>query len=176
MDSRTACPRLSNVTATISVHTVPRLTACCDRSAAACQFVLRWHISTACRTVLYPVGYSVSETRARPAAYAARAAHSRAGHPRATPVPVETMSRRRWQCRFPTISAGQWENAARDDCFETHDPYAGKAWALIPRCGEADVARAVSFMSPFGGYRHGGVGRESGKEAIYDSSHNGGPT
>ena len=29
------------------------------------------------------------------------------------------------------------------DWFESIDPYRGEAWALVPRCGQADVARAV---------------------------------
>ncbi len=28
--------------------------------------------------------------------------------------------------------------------------------------------RAVSYMSPFGGYKHSGLGRESGQDAIYE--------
>ena len=28
--------------------------------------------------------------------------------------------------------------------------------------------RAVCFVSPFGGYKHRGLGRESGQEAIYE--------
>jgi aldehyde dehydrogenase (NAD+) len=46
--------------------------------------------------------------------------------------------------KYQVLIGGEWQNAASREFFETHDPYAGKAWALIPRCGEADVARAVA--------------------------------
>jgi len=46
--------------------------------------------------------------------------------------------------KYQVLIGGEWQNAASGEFFETHDPYAGKAWAQIPRCGEADVARAVA--------------------------------
>ncbi len=38
---------------------------------------------------------------------------------------------------------GQWVAAASGETFESHNPYTGKPWALIPRGGAADVDRAV---------------------------------
>jgi len=38
---------------------------------------------------------------------------------------------------------GQWVNAGSGEQFESHNPYTGKAWALIPRGGATDVDRAV---------------------------------
>jgi (Z)-2-((N-methylformamido)methylene)-5-hydroxybutyrolactone dehydrogenase len=46
--------------------------------------------------------------------------------------------------KYQVLIGGEWQDAASGELFETHDPYAGKPWALIPRCGEADVARAVA--------------------------------
>src|SRR5690242_10611927 len=38
---------------------------------------------------------------------------------------------------------GEWIEAAGGEYFESHNPYTGKAWAMIPRAGTADVDRAV---------------------------------
>jgi aldehyde dehydrogenase (NAD+) len=38
---------------------------------------------------------------------------------------------------------GEWTDAAAGACFESTNPYTGKAWALIPRGGREDVDRAV---------------------------------
>jgi len=46
--------------------------------------------------------------------------------------------------KYQVLIGGGWQNAASGEFFETHDPYAGKAWELIPRCGEADVGQAVA--------------------------------
>ena len=111
---------------------------------------------------------------------------------------------------------GKWQDSQSGIWFESHDPYADEAWALIPRANEEDVNqaidaaskafrsdewrgmtatargvllnrfadlieasaeklartvwintyRAVSFLSPFGGYKRSGLGRENGMEAI----------
>ena len=45
--------------------------------------------------------------------------------------------------KYQMLIGGDWQDAASGQFFETHDPYTGKAWALIPRCCEADVGRAV---------------------------------
>jgi aldehyde dehydrogenase (NAD+) len=38
---------------------------------------------------------------------------------------------------------GEWTDATAGACFESTNPYTGKAWALIPRGGREDVDRAV---------------------------------
>ena len=44
---------------------------------------------------------------------------------------------------YKTYIDGKWVNAISGETFESEDPYTGEPWALIPRCGEADVKRAV---------------------------------
>lgn len=45
---------------------------------------------------------------------------------------------------YQVLIGGEWQDAASGECFETQNPYTGASWARIPRCAEADVARAVS--------------------------------
>ena len=45
--------------------------------------------------------------------------------------------------RYQTCIGGRWVNAASGEFFETDNPYTGKPWALVPRCGADDVDRAV---------------------------------
>jgi acyl-CoA reductase-like NAD-dependent aldehyde dehydrogenase len=44
---------------------------------------------------------------------------------------------------YQMFVGGQWVDAASRDHFESHNPYTGKAWALIPRAGAEDADRAV---------------------------------
>ena len=44
--------------------------------------------------------------------------------------------------RFQQLIDGQFEDGAAS--FESIDPATGKAWALMPRVGAADVDRAVT--------------------------------
>ena len=46
--------------------------------------------------------------------------------------------------RYQMYIGGQWIDAADGDTFESHDPYSGKAWALIPRAKKADADKAVA--------------------------------
>jgi len=41
----------------------------------------------------------------------------------------------------------EWQTSSSGAYFETHNPYAREPWALIPRCTEADAARAVEATS-----------------------------
>ena len=45
--------------------------------------------------------------------------------------------------KYQTHIGGRFVDAASGEFFETQNPYTGKAWALIPRCGAEDVDRAV---------------------------------
>ena len=45
--------------------------------------------------------------------------------------------------QYKMFIGGEWTDAASGACFESHNPYTGKAWALIPRAGPEDVDRAV---------------------------------
>lgn len=42
---------------------------------------------------------------------------------------------------------GKWQDSQSGDWFESHDPYADEAWALIPRASQEDVNRAVDAAS-----------------------------
>ncbi len=44
---------------------------------------------------------------------------------------------------YKTFIGGEWVTAESGGTFESEDPYTGEPWALIPRCGAADVDRAV---------------------------------
>ena len=46
--------------------------------------------------------------------------------------------------RYRMHVGGQWVDADSGGHFESDDPFTGKAWALIPRGGAADVDRAVT--------------------------------
>jgi aldehyde dehydrogenase (NAD+) len=45
--------------------------------------------------------------------------------------------------RYRMFIGGEWVDAVSGETFETHNPYTGKAWALIPRGAAADADRAV---------------------------------
>jgi len=45
--------------------------------------------------------------------------------------------------RYKMFIGGEWTDATSGACFESHNPYTGKPWALIPRAGREDVDRAV---------------------------------
>ena len=44
---------------------------------------------------------------------------------------------------FKMYINGQWVESASGQHFESHNPYTGKPWALIPRGNAEDVDRAV---------------------------------
>jgi len=58
------------------------------------------------------------------------------------------------------LAAGVWTQNIRRALFVSERLRAGTVWV--------NTYRAVSFMSPFGGYKRSGLGRESGQEAIYE--------
>ncbi|TPJ65020.1 aldehyde dehydrogenase [Mesorhizobium sp. B2-7-1] len=45
------------------------------------------------------------------------------------------------------LIGGRWAAAASGEYFESFDPFTGKAWALVPRAGVADVDAAVEAAS-----------------------------
>jgi acyl-CoA reductase-like NAD-dependent aldehyde dehydrogenase len=45
--------------------------------------------------------------------------------------------------KFKTFIGGEWCEAESGEYFESEDPFTGEPWALIPKCGEADVNKAV---------------------------------
>ena len=45
--------------------------------------------------------------------------------------------------RYRMYVGGEWSDAASGETFESFDPYTAKPWALIPRGGAEDAARAV---------------------------------
>src|SRR3954447_24949676 len=44
---------------------------------------------------------------------------------------------------YRMLIGGEWVEAASGETFETVNPFTGRAWASVPRAGEADVDRAV---------------------------------
>ena len=58
------------------------------------------------------------------------------------------------------LAAGVWTQSIRRAFLMSERLRAGTVWV--------NTYRAVSFMSPFGGYKRSGVGRENGKDAIYE--------
>ena len=49
--------------------------------------------------------------------------------------------------KYDILIGGEWQPSASGQYFETHNPFTGKPWALIPRCNEADATRAVEAAS-----------------------------
>jgi acyl-CoA reductase-like NAD-dependent aldehyde dehydrogenase len=58
------------------------------------------------------------------------------------------------------LAAGVWTQSIRRALLMSERLRAGTVWV--------NPYRAVCFMSPFGGYKRSGLGRESGQEAIYE--------
>jgi aldehyde dehydrogenase (NAD+) len=58
------------------------------------------------------------------------------------------------------LAAGVWTQSIRRALMMSERLEAGTVWV--------NTYRAVSYMSPFGGYKRSGIGRESGIEAIRD--------
>ena len=58
------------------------------------------------------------------------------------------------------LAAGVWTSDVRRMLRMSGELAVGMVWV--------NMYRAVSFMSPFGGYKRSGFGRENGMEAIYD--------
>jgi aldehyde dehydrogenase (NAD+) len=58
------------------------------------------------------------------------------------------------------LAAGVWTQSMRRALLMSERLRAGTVWV--------NTYRAVSFMSPFGGYKRSGLGRESGQHAIYE--------
>ena len=58
------------------------------------------------------------------------------------------------------LAAGVWTQSMRRAILMSERLCAGTVWV--------NTYRAVSFMSPFGGYKRSGIGRESGQDAIYE--------
>ena len=49
--------------------------------------------------------------------------------------------------RYQAHIGGQWVDANGGVLFESEDPFSGDVWALVPRCGKAEVDRAVEAAS-----------------------------
>jgi (Z)-2-((N-methylformamido)methylene)-5-hydroxybutyrolactone dehydrogenase len=58
------------------------------------------------------------------------------------------------------LAAGVWTTSIRRALMMSEELEAGTVWV--------NTYRAVSYMSPFGGYKRSGIGRESGQEAIHE--------
>ena len=49
---------------------------------------------------------------------------------------------------YQTYIDGKWCDAASGKKFQTHDPYTGEPWALIPECDAKDADRAYTPGGP----------------------------
>ncbi len=58
------------------------------------------------------------------------------------------------------LAAGVWTQSIRRAITMSERLQAGTIWVT--------TYRAVSYLSPFGGYKRSGLGRESGQDAIYE--------
>ena len=58
------------------------------------------------------------------------------------------------------LAAGVWTQSMRRSIMMAERLQAGTVWV--------NTYRAVSYLSPFGGYKRSGIGRESGPEMIKD--------
>jgi aldehyde dehydrogenase (NAD+) len=58
------------------------------------------------------------------------------------------------------LAAGVWTKSIRRALIMSERLEAGTVWV--------NTYRAVSYLSPFGGYKRSGIGRESGADAIYE--------
>jgi aldehyde dehydrogenase (NAD+) len=58
------------------------------------------------------------------------------------------------------LAAGLWTNDLKRVMDFSKQIQAGTVWV--------NTYRMISFMSPFGGFKQSGLGRESGQEAIYE--------
>ena len=56
------------------------------------------------------------------------------------------------------LAAGIWTQNIRRAITMSERIQAGTVWV--------NTYRAISYMTPFGGYKHSGIGRENGQEAI----------
>lgn len=45
--------------------------------------------------------------------------------------------------KYQIYIGGKWCDAESGETFESEDPFTGEPWALIPKCGEGDVNKAV---------------------------------
>ena len=45
--------------------------------------------------------------------------------------------------KYKLLINGQWVDPQGGEWFETENPFTGQPWALIPKCGKADVDAAV---------------------------------
>ena len=48
---------------------------------------------------------------------------------------------------YQTSIDGKWCEASSGKKFQTHDPYTGEPWALIPECDAKDVAGAKKALT-----------------------------
>ena len=58
------------------------------------------------------------------------------------------------------LAAGVWTQSIKRAIKVSNRLQAGTVWV--------NTYRAVSYLSPFGGYKRSGLGRENGQDAIYE--------